>query len=217
MLFDECPFMNDMVNASHIELQRYFSQMYQAHSDPYQVQSRWYELRKRDVLLAALPRKHYQLAYEPGCGTGTLSVLLAERCHQLICSDSSAEAVAIATQKLRHLSKVAIQQEYLPGDWPVAHGQFDLIVLSEMLYFFDENQLHALIALCGKHLRADGTIVLCNWKHDFKQRVLATDYISERFRTMPGLSCLVRHEEEDFLLEVFSFNPKSVARQEGIV
>lgn len=38
---------------------QHFEQMYQADPDPWQVASRWYERRKRDLLLAALPRERY--------------------------------------------------------------------------------------------------------------------------------------------------------------
>ena len=44
----------------------YFDALYAGSEDPYVVRHRWYEIRKRAVLLAALPRARYRRTYEPG-------------------------------------------------------------------------------------------------------------------------------------------------------
>ena len=113
----------------------YFDALYAHSDDPYALRDRWYEARKRAVLLAALPRQHYAKAYEPGCGAGELTHALAARCGQLLASDFSDRAVQITQERTRELPNVRVEQHALPGDWPVAAGPFDLIVLSEVGYF----------------------------------------------------------------------------------
>src|SRR5258708_25102140 len=61
--------------------------------DPWQVASRWYERRKRDLLLAALPRERYAHGFEPGCGNGETTQRLLQRCERLCAVDFSARAV----------------------------------------------------------------------------------------------------------------------------
>ena len=51
----------------------YFDHLYADSSDPWQISSGWYEDRKRAVMAAVLPRRHYRLAFEPGCGNGVLT------------------------------------------------------------------------------------------------------------------------------------------------
>ena len=48
----------------------YFEQLYCQDADPWLVRQRWYEERKRALLLASLPQRRYRHAYEPGCGNG---------------------------------------------------------------------------------------------------------------------------------------------------
>ena len=72
----------------------YFDAMYGASDDPYAVRTRWYEERKRAVLMASLPRRRYLNAFEPGCGAAELTLQLAERCDSLLASDFSEAAVA---------------------------------------------------------------------------------------------------------------------------
>ena len=49
----------------------------------------------------------------------------------------------------------------MPRDWPP--GPYDLIVLSEVLYFLDRADLASLARLVLGSLRADGAVLLVNW------------------------------------------------------
>jgi SAM-dependent methyltransferase len=195
--------------------QDYFDELYGASDDPYALRSRWYEERKRAVLLAALPLRRYRNAYEPGCGVGELTGALAQRCDQVLASDMSERAVEIARERTRGLPQVAVARHVLPGEWPVERGPFDLIVVSEMGYFLDGGDMQALARCCERSLDVDGTLVACDWRPDFEERVIATSEVHGAFAAL-GLSRLVRHEEDDFLLQVWSRDGRSVARREGI-
>ena len=46
---------------------------------PLGARPRWYEARKYGLTVAALPRRRYRRAFEPGCGSGLLTALLAPR------------------------------------------------------------------------------------------------------------------------------------------
>ena len=62
----------------------YFDQLYAGGQDPYGVHARWYEARKRAVLMASLPRRRYRQAYEPGRGAAALTLELAMRCDRTV-------------------------------------------------------------------------------------------------------------------------------------
>ncbi|NLW96886.1 MAG: SAM-dependent methyltransferase, partial [Xanthomonadaceae bacterium] len=53
-------------------LARYFEQVWQQGDDPFGYRSRWYEARKRDLLLATLPRPLFERGWEIGCANGEL-------------------------------------------------------------------------------------------------------------------------------------------------
>ena len=53
-------------------------------ADPWGAESRWYEQRKRSLLLAALPRPRFGRALEVGCSTGVLTEALLDRAETLV-------------------------------------------------------------------------------------------------------------------------------------
>ena len=193
----------------------YFDALYARSDDPYELRYRWYESRKRDVLLAALPQPHYGKAYEPGCGAGELTHALAPRCGRLLASDVSDRAVQIARGRTREWSHVHVERQSLPGDWPHDADPFDLIVLSEVGYFLSRDDMQRVAECCEASLAADGTLVACDWRPGFQQRSLSTDEVHGILGAL-GLARLVRHEEDDFVLHVWARDGRSVARREGI-
>ncbi|CAN5529077.1 SAM-dependent methyltransferase [soil metagenome] len=193
----------------------YFDGMYGADPDPYGMRTRWYEERKRAVLMASLPHPRYGRAYEPGCGAGELTIDLAARCGDVLASDFSDKALASARARATGLSNVRFQRHVLPQDWPRDEPPFDLIVVSELGYFLDEESMEMLAACCAHALSAGGVLVACNWRPAFAERALSTDAVHEAFAAT-GLVRSVRHDEADFLLEVWGRDPRSVAQREGI-
>lgn len=195
--------------------QAYFDGLYGGSDDPYAMRTRWYESRKRAVLLAALPKQRFRRAYEPGCGTGDLTLELAARCDLVLASDFAARAEAIARQRTLALPHVRIERHSLPADWPRNEGPFDLIVLSELGYFLDAPAMHRVAQRCMDSLAEDGTLVACDWRPDFDARVLPTSQVHAELEAL-GLPRLVRHEEDDFVLRVWSRDGRSVAQREGL-
>lgn len=193
----------------------YFDGLYAASEDPYAVRRRWYELRKRSLLLAALPQARYRRAYEPGCGIGELTQALSQRCDHLLASDFSLHAVEIARSRTSALANVHVAQHVLPAQWPRDAGRFDLIVLSELGYFLEGEEMRRLAGCCEASLDADGTLVACDWRADFAQRRLSTDEVHAALAAL-GLARLVLHEEDDFVLRVWTRDGRSVAEREGI-
>lgn len=191
----------------------YFEQLYGKHPDPWFVKQRWYERRKQALLLACLPRERYRHAYEPACGTGQLTHALAGRCDAVLASDRAAQAVETSRQALAHLPNVQVRQQELPREWP--DQTFDLIVLSEWAYYLSEPDLVVLALRCRQSLSPDGTLIACHWRPEFEQRVQPT----VRVHACLGATAwtkLVRHEEQDFLMEAWSPQKLSVATMEGL-
>ncbi len=65
-------------------VQQYFGAIYRD-DDPFGYRERWYEARKRDLLLASLPRARFAHAWELGCSNGELTAALAPRCWPPTC------------------------------------------------------------------------------------------------------------------------------------
>ena len=138
--------------------------LHAADPDPWGVDSRFYEQRKRDLLLAALPRPRFARAVEIGSSTGALAAALAPRCDHLLALDSSAAAVAAARERLDGSEHVTVERRALPREWPA--GRYDLVVVSEVGYFLSPAALDELIELVRRDLTDDGVLVLCHWRHE---------------------------------------------------
>jgi len=196
----------------------YFDAMYAAASDPWGFEERWYEQRKYAVTLAQLPAARYRSAFEPGCSIGVLTHLLARRCDALLSCDVAAGAVSAAAQRTRDLPHVRVERRDIPGQWP--SGRFDLIVFSEILYYFGDRDLEQVLDCAVAALEPQGTLLAVHWRHPVADYPRSGDDVHRVLAARPGLARLVRHEEPDFLAEVYIRTdgaPASVAQATGLV
>ncbi len=193
---------------------RYFEGLFAGNNDPWGFRQRWYEQRKRLVTLAALPRPHYRAIFEPGCANGELSAALAERCDRLVCCDTSAAAVNLARTRLSLFNHTEVRHGRLPGDWP--EEKFDLIVFSEIGYYLDRQDLTEVIRRISDSLTADGQLLACHWRPPIEGCPLNARQVHDLIHDKLHLPRLVLHQEADFLLEVWSREPRSVAALEGL-
>lgn len=196
--------------------QDYFDDMYARHDDPWGFDSRWYEERKRAVLLAALPRRRYRTLFEAGCATGALTEALVERAERVLAVDLAPAALERARSRLSAHRTVELRRATLPAEWP--EGEFDLVVLSEVAYYWAGDDLDRGLTAAVSALTADGHLVACHWRHPVAEYPRSGDEVHAVIAATPGLTRLVRHEEEDFLLEVFGrAGARSVAGEAGLV
>lgn len=192
----------------------YFDALYATSDDPWSMSTRWYEQRKRALLAAMLPRERYASAFEPGCGNGLFTEQLAQRCDRLVASDLSERAVLAAQRRLQRHPHVQISAGSLPNDMP--SGKFDLIVIGELGYYFDEAAWVNVASRLRGSLTADGTLLACHWKAPFEERRLDTVTVHEILHHSGGLHRQSLHEEPDFLVEVWTCSELSLAAQEGL-
>ncbi|WP_256734901.1 class I SAM-dependent methyltransferase [Variovorax sp. dw_954] len=207
--------MTDVEGGMTGKRQAYFDALYAGTDDPYGLRNRWYEQRKRAILMASLPSERFASAYEPGCGAAELTLDLARRCDAVLASDFSVPAVEAARRRTTALANVRVERHHLPVDWPVAEAPFELVVLSEIGYFLEAEAMQQIAALCSATLAPNATLVACDWRPDFKERALSTARVHAILGEI-GLPRLVVHAEHDFLLQVWSRDRRSVAQREGI-
>lgn len=195
----------------------YFESMYAADPDPWSFETRWYDARKHALTAAAPTRPRYGSAFEPGCSTGRLTARLAPFCDRLLAVDAVPSAVRTAAARVAATPHVTVRQARMPAEWPAQ--QFDLIVLSEIGYYFDDADLAALLDCADGSLAPGGDLVAVHWRHPVPEHFRSGDEVHAALATRPGLERQARHEEPDFLLEVFTRVPpqaRSVAQRENL-
>jgi SAM-dependent methyltransferase len=196
----------------------YFEGMYAAATDPWGFTERWYERRKYAISLAMLPAERYRAAFEPGCSIGVFTRLLAPRCDSVLACDLAAAAVQAATARTADLPQVRVEQRDIARQWP--SGRFDLIVLSEVLYYFGDHDLEQILKQAAAALEPDGTLLAVHWRHPVAEYPRSGDDVHRMLAAEPGLAPLAVHSETDFLAEVYIRTdgmPASVAQTTGLV
>ena len=179
---------------------KYFHDLYRRDADPWGFESSEYEQRKYALTLASLPRRHYDSVYEPGCSIGVLSELLARRCNRLLATDIISDAIDTAASRLKSFPHATAEKRAIPEEWP--REQFDLIVLSEIAYYFDESDLRAIISLTLESTATGAHILAVHWR-GATNYPLTGDRAHEILNSVKQWRLVVHHFEADFLLEIW--------------
>lgn len=139
----------------------HFDELYARSDDPWGYESGDYEQRKYARTLNALPRRRYGRAFELGCSIGVLTDMLSRHCDHILGGDCSEKAIDLARQ--RH-ARDNIDFEVIRAPEGLPSGKrFDLIVLSEVLYFFTIEDLNAVARYVAGSSTPAATIVLVNF------------------------------------------------------
>lgn len=192
----------------------FFDRAYARHADPWRLTSRWYESRKRAATLAALPDERYGTVLEVGCSVGMLTELLAGRCDELTATDVAPAALEQAKARTARRTNVHLLQHDVADGVP--GGPYDLVVLSEVGYYLTRPRLLEVASGVRDALTGTGTVVACHWRHAVDDYPLSGDDVHRTLEAGLGLPTLVRHVEDDFLLDVWSLDARSVARRAGL-
>lgn len=195
----------------------WFDDRYARRPDPWEVDTRWYERRKRDILVASLPRERHRRVLELGCGTGALTADLARRADEVVAVDVSAHALEASRQRLTGMPGVHLVHADARDDWPT--GTFDAVILSEVGYYWTEAELDRVLDRIDACSTDDGILVACHWRHPIPNAAQSGDAVHRRLVRRRLSRPLVHHIEEDFVLDVFARSPHaaSVARETGVI
>jgi protein-L-isoaspartate O-methyltransferase len=152
-----------------------FEAKYRHSPDPWQFAASPYEQRRYSTLLRSLTQARYSRAFEPACSVGVLTAALAERCDSLLACDIAPTAVHLARQRCAGFSNVRIDQADLAKSLPP--GPFDLIVFSELGYYFSAAALTKIIRALAKRITPGGEFVAVHWRGRSEDHVLLGDAV----------------------------------------
>jgi SAM-dependent methyltransferase len=138
-----------------------FEQLYRATPDPWSFAHSPYELNRYEVILRSLRRANYQRAFEPGCSVGVLTEKLAERCDRIVATDVAPSALEQARRRCESLPHVEFELRGVDDFIPP--GRFDLIVFSEIGYYFPVARLRSLAAGLADALEPHGELLAVHW------------------------------------------------------
>ena len=157
----------------------HFEAMYRKSIDPWKYETSAYEQEKYQNTLAVLPRRRYQKAFEIGCSIGVLTKLLSIYCDELLAVDCSLSALQHAQKRCAGRSQVSFQQMSIPSDFP--SSSFDLILLSEVGYYWSLDDLQLARECITHHLEPNGHLLLVHWALYSKDHLVSGDMVHDIF------------------------------------
>lgn len=175
----------------------FFERLYAGRIDPWSVLTSAYERDKYEATMQALAQPRYRHALELGCFIGGLTRLLAGRCDAVTAVDTSAMALRRA-RELCPASNVNFVEAHLPdGEWS---GPFDLVVLSEVLYYFSIPALVRLADRLSKVITAKTEFVVVHWTGE-TDYPLTGDRATELFQSLMRVELSLRTRHPKYRLE----------------
>lgn len=175
----------------------YFDAIYERDPDPWRFCTSAYERAKYDATLAALPEPRYRRALEVGCSIGVLTRDLAGRCGSLLAVDAAEKALAAARAACADRPNVAFASMRVPDEWPGPGAAFDLILLSEVVYYLDRPDVARLADRVGASLAPGGDCLLVHWTGE-TDYPLSGDEATERFvAAASGFAGVTRQERHE--------------------
>ena len=118
-----------------------------------------YKREKIDTAYGLAAGLRVARALEIGCGEGHWTHRLAAIADEVIGTDIAWNAIRKARWRHRHEPRIRFRVADLLGD-PLPESPFDLVVCSDVLYYFRSDQLHQVNDRLVQLLRPDGWLLL---------------------------------------------------------
>ncbi|WP_428332827.1 PIG-L family deacetylase [Novosphingobium sp.] len=138
-----------------------FDALFSQSADPWAYDQAPYEQVRFARTIAALDGRQFERGLEIACAAGVLTERLAQCCNALVAVDASRAAIGHARRRLQPWPNVDIRLARMPDQFP--EGSFDLIMLSDFLYYLGLRGLVALVGTCLARANPGAVIVLVNY------------------------------------------------------
>jgi trans-aconitate methyltransferase len=177
----------------------FFEKKYLEKADPWDFASSDYERSRYTTIVEALSDRRYTHTFEPGCSVGVLTEQLASISERVDAIDISPTAVKQACDRCAALSNVHISCGTLPDDIPP--GGFDLVLFSEIGYYFEPGDLREVLATLLAHMQHGGTLLAAHWLGLSADHLLTGDAVHEVIDSVDGLDRVHSERHAGFRLD----------------
>jgi cyclopropane fatty-acyl-phospholipid synthase-like methyltransferase len=182
----------------------YFERLYATDEDPWSFATSPYELAKYDDTVSALG-PHYARALEIGCSVGVLTQRLGLRCDDLLAVDVNERALAQARARCADLPHVRFERARIPAEFPA--GRFDLVLLSEVAYYWSDEDLARARDRIAGCLEPAGDLLLVHFLPKVDDYVRDGDAVHESFLGDDRFERVHAHRAERYRLDLLRLLP----------
>lgn len=179
----------------------YFDALYARSRDPWGFETSDYERNKYERTLSVLAQRRYRRALEVGCSIGVFTAMLTPLCDELLAVDVSEAAVAVARQRLAGFPNVRLELRSMPEETP--QGPFDLVVVSEVMYYWPEDVMLSALGRFEEVLAPGGSLLAVHWRKETKTYPLQGDEVHDLLLGHTRLANTTTIVEPEYRLDLF--------------
>jgi SAM-dependent methyltransferase len=150
--------------------------------DPWAFDGSQFEHARYDALVKELGAQRYGRTLEIGCGSGSFTKRLLTLSDEITAIDVSSAAISKAKERFGGADQVDFRVVNAIDYDPVAEGPFDLVVLTETIYYL--GWLHSFFELTWFALQ-----LFAATKHDGKLLLANTEGVASDYLLLP---CIIR-------------------------
>lgn len=184
-----------------------FESKYRRDADPWDFKFSRYERRRYAATLAALRHARYARAFEPGCSIGELTALLASRCDSVLATDISFTAARRAVVRCADFPGVEVKCSDIALELPTQ--PFDLIVFSEIGYYFDPDTLGDIARRLAAILVEGGDFIAVHWLGNSTDHALHGTKVHELLRSHLPLEWIDGRSYDGFKIDRWTRHDRS--------
>ena len=183
----------------------YFDELYARSRDPWGFETSEYERNKYVRTLSVLAQRRFRRALEVGCSIGVFTAMLTPQCDELLAVDVSEAALTVARQRLADFPNVRLELRSMPEETP--QGPFDLIVASEVLYYWPEDVMLSSLRSFEEVLAPGGSLLAVHWRKETKTYPLQGDEVHDLLLGHTRLANTTTIVEPEYRLDLFEDRP----------
>jgi len=154
-----------------------FEARYRGRRDPWSFEDSAYELNRYRTIITSLRMAAYGTVYEPGCSIGVLTHQLGGMAKRVIACDFAPTAVEQAKLRCADQPNVEVICADLRTFAP--DMELDLIVFSEIGYYFSAEELSRMAGELAARLVPDGEFMAAHGLGDSPDHILHGDRVHE--------------------------------------
>ena len=183
----------------------YFDELYARSRDPWGFETSEYERNKYERTLSVLAQRRYRRALEVGCSIGVFTAMLTPLCDELLAVDVSEAAVTVARQRLADFPNVRLELRSMPEETP--QGPFDLVIASEVMYYWPEDVMLWALGRFEEVLAPGGSLLAVHWRKETKTYPLQGDEVHDLLLGHTRLANTTTIVEPEYRLDLFEDRP----------
>ncbi len=178
----------------------YFRRIYARKDDPWNFETSPYENDKYNTTVSSLPRERYRNGLEVGCSIGVLTERLSHRTDRLLGLDISSKALETARERCGGSGRVSFACMQVPAQMP--EGTFDLIVVSEVAYYWQLPDLERAATSLAQRQEPGGHLVLVHLTEPVPDYPLRGDAVHDYWLSRPEWKGIHHERHHRFRLDV---------------